>query len=276
MSAQLPDRAIQLGRRIVERFHHAVMTGNERLMKAGDRHYNWLLAAINGGTTFGCRAGAESPACLLERGLAAPDGETPLWGQSGRMLIVVNGMPGIVNVESGLDSFGVVHFEFHACTADMPFISETGYRSDFVHRVSAGLTVREAAEERFRALQEDVRLIRADWKLDEDFRDAAFVANGLRNLAATVPVPGTRVWLKKQIGLVTSDAEATAAGKLSIALFAVEKDGRRRKAPLSTVVNRHVWPWDVRKADEAELKSSADPGKYLTLGMVDAIRAVHS
>ncbi|MFX1768011.1 hypothetical protein PWP93_36695 [Paraburkholderia sp. A1RI-2L] len=272
MGAQLPDRAIQIGRRIVERWHAAVMAGDERLIKAGMHNYDRLICAINGGTTFGCRADDEAPACLLEAALSAPDGETPLWGQSGRLFIVVNGMPCVVSIESGLNSFGAAHFEFRACTADMPFISETGYRSDYQHHMRAGATVREAAEARFRTCQsEGIRELQAGWKMDEDLRKP-FVTEGLRSIAATLPVPGLRIWLDKQMGLVTPDTEANAAGMISVALVDVQKDGRYRNAPLSTVVNRRVWPWEVRKVNEAELSRSADAGKFLTLEMVEAIQ----
>lgn len=275
MSEQLTDRALQIGRRIVGRFHEGVMAGDERAIEASRRHYDRLLCAINGGTTFGCRAGKDSPACLLEGALAAPDGETPLWGQSGRLFLVVNGMPCVADVESGLNSFAAVHFEFHACTTDMPFISETGYRSDYHRRTTAGLTVREAAEARFRACQEnEVREILPERQLDDDLLDKPFVVDGLRNVAASLPAPGRRVWIRKQIGLVTTDPQALAEGKIAVALFSMQKKGRHRNAPLSTVVTRRVWPWDVREVRDEELADSTEPGRWLTLGMVHAVQAV--
>jgi hypothetical protein len=141
--------------------------------------------------------------------------------------------------------------------------------------MTAGLTVREAAEVRFRACQEnEVREILPERQLDDDLLHKPFVVDGLRNVPASLPAPGRRVWIHKQIGLVTTDPQAHAEGKIAVALFSMQKKGRHRNAPLSTVVTRRVWPWDVREVRDEELADSTEPGRWLTLGMVHAVQAV--
>lgn len=82
---------------------------------------------------MGICARPDSPACLLERATAAPEGAMPLWGQTGNYTIDVDGMK--VRIEQdGIFGLGCRScfwpgFSAHAVDYDRPFLSETGYRS---------------------------------------------------------------------------------------------------------------------------------------------------
>ncbi|MDR5791691.1 hypothetical protein P9281_34660 [Caballeronia sp. LP003] len=274
MEVEISEKALGIGKRLIGRKHASVLAGDREDAEFCSRHYDRLLQTLNKGTNFGCRAGPNAVGPRLEQALAAPDGETPMWGQSGRMFVSVNGMPCVVEVEGEYGIGGIAHFSFHACAFDRPFISETGYRSDFVHRLPVGKTVREAAEDRLRFFQfESVRDVAPDsyTAKQDEFANVPFVVDGMRTLAASLPASGTRVWVRKQIGLITEDVHANEAGKINVALFSIDKSGRHRDAPLSQIVHRTLWPWEARPVTEEEFKTASDSGKHLTIGMIRAL-----
>ncbi|MCW3589057.1 hypothetical protein K6Y78_39175 [Burkholderia cenocepacia] len=241
MTAVIPARAIDIARRIVERKNAAVVAGDANCARKCDKHYDRLVSALNGGTLFGSQAGPDSVGVQLNERIAAPDGTVPMWGQSGRFFIRVDGMASVVTYDAYWCMSGFEHFEFHACEFDRPYISETGYRSDFAHELSPGLTTREAAELRFRALQrEGVRVIKPDAYVVQAnaFGDTPFVVQGLRAGTGALPYIGEHVRVGRRVGLVVADAAANAEGRLIVAMMDCDKTGRHRNAPLTTI--RHV------------------------------------
>ena len=67
--------------------------------------------------------------------------------------MTVEGIRAVVEFGDGYGSM-YAHFAFHAVDLDLPFISETGYRSHFMP-VMGGMTVEEAAEAIMKAILAD-------------------------------------------------------------------------------------------------------------------------
>lgn len=277
MTAMMSERAIGIARRIVERKNAAVVAGDVNGARKCDRNYDRLISALNGGTLFGSQAGPDSVGVQLNECIAAPDGTVPMWGQSGRFFIRVNGMASVVTYDAYWCMSGFEHFEFHACEFNRPYISETGYRSDFAHELSPGLTTREAAESRFRALQrEGVSDIKPDAYVAQAnaFGDTPFVVEGLRAGPGALPYIGEHVRVGRRVGLVVADPAANAEGRLIVAMMDCDKTGRRRDAPLTTIRQVSVWPWDVSPMTEDEKQRCTDPATHLTVAMIEALGAI--
>jgi hypothetical protein len=90
-----------------------------------------LLARKLSGFEPGILADENAPACVLDRGTAAPAGEVPLWGQSGTFEITHSGMRVRIEMDGmfGIGAKPWPGFSAHAVEWDKPFLSETGYRS---------------------------------------------------------------------------------------------------------------------------------------------------
>jgi hypothetical protein len=278
MSSSISDRAIAIAQRIVQRKNDAIFLGNTNAVNAAARHYDRLVQALNGGTLFACRAGPESVAHRLEAALAAPDGTCPKWSQSGRFFVVVNGMPCVVVYDGG--GFAE-HFAYHATAFDRPFISHTGFKSDFFFNPPPGTTVMDFAIQRLTKMQAtDMCGIEPSAHAVErnEFAGLPFVIEGLMQAPVSALPAGTRVRLKRgnELGLVAESSQALAEGKLEVALFVVDrKSAKRKAAPLSTVRKITLWPWEVKPQTDEELRDCSEPGKYLTLGMLEALDAIN-
>ena len=134
-TAHLPatyDEAIPFYRGLIEQNHAAMLAADvEETVRLHDEVYK-LALRLNGGKK-GIIADEGAPGCVLERETAADTGIVPLWGQTGDFIITV----GTMRVRIELDGmFGLAArfslwpgFSALAVDYDLPFISETGYRS---------------------------------------------------------------------------------------------------------------------------------------------------
>jgi len=134
-TAYLPstmDEAIPYYRKLIERHHAAMLTGDEAAaMKIREEAHD-LAVKLNGGNPGICGS-PDAPAYQLERATEAPAGTTPMWGQTGEFTIAVCNMR--VRVEqdglfgTGASTSAYPGFAAHAVDYEKPFLSETGYRS---------------------------------------------------------------------------------------------------------------------------------------------------
>jgi hypothetical protein len=113
--------------------HHAAMVGGdiEEAMRLREEAHN-LATRLNDGQP-GILAGDDAPGCVLERETAAQADVVPLWGQQGEFIVSVGAMRVRVEMD-GMFGIGANYmtwpgFSAHAVDADLPFLSETGYRS---------------------------------------------------------------------------------------------------------------------------------------------------
>jgi hypothetical protein len=277
MATAIDGRAIGIAKRIMQRSHDAKFRGDKRGVSAAARHYDMLIQALNGGTLFASRSGPESIAYRLEMELAAPDGVGPKWSQNGRFLVIVNGMACVVVYES---HWATEHFTYNAVNYQRPFISHTGYKSDFFVSAPSQTTVRDHAIERLAKLQEtDMCMIDPTaYAVEHDaYSNLPFVVAGLSLPAVPAIAPGTRVRVKrgKELGLVLPSLDALSEGKVEVALLSIDrKSAKHKAAPLSTIRRIAFWPWEVSLQTDADLQDSKEPGKYLTLGMLEALEAI--
>lgn len=147
IAAELPeDRAALLdaAAEAIRQFDAAVMDSDNDAAHAAWDRYNAVIWKLNGGSHFGTKADDDAPGYVVQRHCAATPGTVPLWGQKGEFLITVEGIRAVVEYDDGFGTM-CAHFSFHSVDHDMPFISETGYRSHFAQPMG-GMTVDEAAE----------------------------------------------------------------------------------------------------------------------------------
>ncbi|MEP2471043.1 hypothetical protein [Roseobacter sp.] len=113
--------------------HHAAMLATDfdgALAIRNDAHL--LATKLNGGKP-GILAGDDAPGCRLDTLARAPNGEVPLWGQSGYFEIEAAGMTARIDMGGmfgiGATAMPFLGFAARAALRDKPFLSETGYRS---------------------------------------------------------------------------------------------------------------------------------------------------
>jgi hypothetical protein len=80
-------------RRLLERHHEAILTGDERAAKRIQGEASLLAQKLNGGQR-GYLADDDAPGCVLQRETAAAPGTVPLWGQVGSFIVEACGMRG--------------------------------------------------------------------------------------------------------------------------------------------------------------------------------------
>ena len=134
----------------VAAYHAAVMAGDETGAIEQSRQYSAVVWKLNGGTFFACLDGPSAAGSLIETHCAALPGTVPLWGQAGEFTIEVDGIRALVAFSRGMIAWSF-HFEYQAIDLELPFISETGYRSDYF-AVTYGLSVDEVARRRFASI----------------------------------------------------------------------------------------------------------------------------
>lgn len=133
--AHLPgtfNEAVPFFRDLIEQHHAAMLAGDiARVMHLREEAHSLAVKLNN--YEAGILADDESPGYTLARATQAPDGEIPLWGQTGSFEISCGGMRVRIEME-GL--FGIATSIYHwlgfaayAVDYDRPFLSETGYRS---------------------------------------------------------------------------------------------------------------------------------------------------
>lgn len=92
--------------------------------------YDAVVYRLHGDSFFGCAAD-DGAGMRLERQLAAAPGVVPGWGQGGKWLVEVGGMR--VRVEVCHGPKGTTGLKCWAVDLDAPFLSETGFRSHWLH-----------------------------------------------------------------------------------------------------------------------------------------------
>ena len=144
-AASMPDEPaelLNLALESVSEFHAGVMVSDQNKIVTAAIRYEAVIWKMNGGKFFGCFADEEAAGKIVQRHCEAPLGQVPLWGQSGKFLIEVEGIRAAV--EFRFWTAQRAHFSFHVVDLDRLFISETGYRSHF-EEVYNGMTVDEVA-----------------------------------------------------------------------------------------------------------------------------------
>lgn len=113
------------------RQHHALMLEQRIDEAVALRQEARDLAYVLNGFEAGTHAHDEAPGYVLEREAAAPPGEVPLWGQSGKFLLPAFNAAAKVSGMLGLFATHMqgMAFEVYAADNTKPFLSETGYRS---------------------------------------------------------------------------------------------------------------------------------------------------
>ncbi|WP_207002558.1 hypothetical protein [Trinickia mobilis] len=269
---------IEQAKCLVVAYHEAVLAGDAAAANDASTAYDRLVDTLNGGTNFGSYADESSPGPQIEAAVAAQDGHDPMWGQAGRFYVEVDGMPTVVVYEP---AFIHGHVELHAVRLEHPFISETGYRSLFLHgdpaERFAGCSVREAVTAQIQALKREKGALVHPQKCDLALSELPFVKAGLRDLDATLPTIGDHVFLvqMKQVAVVVDvlPRNSVRGPLLRVARFASRKP--KRNAVLSTIVHEEVERWHVEQVSPDRLKEIDCHGKYLTLGVIEAFEAMN-
>lgn len=133
-TAHLPstlEDAVPLVREIIARYNAAMLAGDQPAKTAARQERDdigWKLTDLGLGDCFADVGRQLNELC------AAPQGEVPLWGQSGDFIIEALGCR--IRIEwEGLYSITEIQFGAHAVDLDKPFISETGYRSVMTYEI---------------------------------------------------------------------------------------------------------------------------------------------
>ncbi|RZT91022.1 hypothetical protein EV681_4610 [Advenella incenata] len=116
----------------VDTMHESILCCDQESAFAAGTVYEAVVFKLNGGTFSGCMDSSNPNAggnMVIEH-CRAKKGEIPKWGQYGEFLLTVQGVR--VRVVIG-DGFGLfrIGFNFHVVDCNLPFISETGYRSHY-------------------------------------------------------------------------------------------------------------------------------------------------
>lgn len=134
-TAHLPSsmaEGIAYFRLLIRQNHAAMLAGNPAEVRRLHEEASLLATRLNGGEP-GYLAGEDAPGCVLTRDTAAEPSTVPLWGQEGDFTVTVGPMrvrielDGMFGIGSGIGFWP--GFSAHAVDGDMPFLSETGYRS---------------------------------------------------------------------------------------------------------------------------------------------------
>lgn len=135
-TAHLPstmEEGIVYYRQLIERHHAAMLRADvEQTMRLREEAHN-LAYKLNGGDVA-ILYGPEAPGCVLEKATAAPEGEIPLWGQTGDYIVQASGGMRVRIEQDGIfgisASFGYsINFAARIVDRNRPFLSETGYQS---------------------------------------------------------------------------------------------------------------------------------------------------
>lgn len=153
LAATLPHDETALferGRGAQAQFHAAMLAGDDATARAAAELLDAISYRLNGDTRFGC-ATEEGGATRLGRALREPDGVAPGWCAEGRFVVEHPRMRVLVTVRPAF-GWWMHHAEYRVIDRDRPFLSETGYRSDFWQQPYAGLTPAQVAEQRIASL----------------------------------------------------------------------------------------------------------------------------
>jgi len=136
LAGHLPDTmeaALPFYRDLIARHNAAMLAADVKAAMGIREEARNLAIRLNGGTSCGIIADDEAPGCVLSARSAAPCGTIPLWGQDGSFTVTVEGMRVRVELE-GLFGIGASFcywpgFKAYIVDRDLPFFSETGFRS---------------------------------------------------------------------------------------------------------------------------------------------------
>lgn len=138
---------LEQGRRAQVAFNDAILGGRDTEADQLFQSYQATIVALHGSKS-GSFADEHSGGVILARYCAAPPGTAPGWGQDGRFFIEVDGVHAVAAVTWWLSGW-TTHVEFHAVDRHWPFISATGYRSDWIRSPVAGHTLADVVRARF-------------------------------------------------------------------------------------------------------------------------------
>ncbi len=168
------EDGIAVYRQLVERYHATVLAGDWEAAEVLIEEAHHLAVRLNGGDPA-ILGGSNASARVLERETAAPDGQVPLWGQTGSFLVQpCKGMLARIEMDGLFGLCGGLYptFAVHAVNPDAPFLSETGYRSFHGWRfpVEPGMTTAAYAEAIIRDYVQRVRKGKL-CRIDAAYRD---------------------------------------------------------------------------------------------------------
>lgn len=141
--AALPSDPAELevrAARVRQLYHDAMLAGEVQALDDAHLVYEACVIKLNGGTNFGSAVVQDALAAKF----AAPAGQVPEWEQAGEFLLEVDGMRMVVKMcPGGLSNH--CGAELNAVDFDLPFLSETGYRHQYIRPAQhVGRTVDQA------------------------------------------------------------------------------------------------------------------------------------
>jgi hypothetical protein len=267
-TSEITSAHVDKARALLVNFNAAVLKGDPGVAHDAHMAYDALVRFLNGDTNFASYADENSPGVFLQQKLRAEPGDTPMWGQQGDFLIVVDDIPAYVEYDPNFHLHGM---SYHA-VRQSPFISETGFQheilSDRPAKAYAGKTVREIAIERFHELKEKKKK-KLPYPSNWNDKYAA-----LPHVVAVLGEPITKISKGDHVLI-------KATCQIGVVL------GRQwRSSPFNTVATldiRRATPRIVKENYEEkelaplgtfELARLDHPGKYLTLDTVIAMSAI--
>ncbi|WPZ34531.1 hypothetical protein T8K17_00015 [Thalassobaculum sp. OXR-137] len=124
--------AIPFYQSLIERHNAAMLADDEATVMHLRKEACNLARKLNGGEP-GILADENAPGYVIARETAAPAGSVPLWGQTGTVVVDVEGMQVRVELDGmfGIGSTAMFWpgFATRAVDFEAPFLSDTGYRS---------------------------------------------------------------------------------------------------------------------------------------------------
>nr|BCU00952.1 hypothetical protein [uncultured bacterium] len=242
------DELLTLAVAAVVEVDAAIMRGDGAAAELAADKYAAVIWKMNGGTHVGSMVDDDAPGRVVERHCAAVPGEVPLWGQRGQFLVEREGVRALVEYEAGYGGPLGAHFQFYALDLDKPFISETGYRSNFataqgcmtVDEVAGGILAAMLAEKKRPVMIQDSYRDRLAGDALPSW--CAALMPPARREPATVTVPAGFVLVdvvlpKQKAFIVRKWAEAAKArveAARSAGLNAKKKGGGRERDPASS------------------------------------------
>ncbi|CAB3920369.1 Uncharacterised protein [Achromobacter xylosoxidans] len=268
-TTEISSTDISKARSLLVALDAAVLEGDAPTALDAHLAYDALVHSLNGDSALGTYADERSPGLLLQKELKAAAGETPLWGQHGEFLIVVKGTPAYVEYRPTSWLHGIT---FHA-VRNAPFISPTGFQSAFLSGTPAkdhrGQSVRDVAEALFaESLAKHKKPVYPE-KVYADYAALPFVVRELGALEVAIAVGQHVVILAtKQPGLVVR--VQTRKGKLPLYIVAT-LEGTKASPQITEASYGYG---DISVLTDEQVRSLNNPVKFLTVGMVSAIRAI--
>ncbi len=126
---KVTEHDIHIATQIACEFDAAIRANENDAAQKAAQYFRALIVSANGDRgEFGIFA-LNGAGTMLTAALAAKDGDVPHWGQNGVFVLETDHGRVLVGFTCPLDICS--RFEFKAIDLDLPFISETGFRSHF-------------------------------------------------------------------------------------------------------------------------------------------------